>query len=250
MHLSELDDPTPYLEGGELLLTAGIPLTNGIPLISDDPERIGSYVGRLVARGVVALGGWAVYLPADGSQETYWSLSASQRLPCLREQTERFDLSGTRVAASFAMHGAHVLEHSSIDGTRAAGFLAVSAGRPLRAADRQLIVTGCMMLAKTAQREWQFIRANSILNNTAATLVVNGFVDAARLMVADLAGAPLAERVQLLAVRGGNIAGRSTAELAGQLTDAVGGAAADRLCGSIGRSRLRYVAGGLTYLVL
>ncbi|MCS5723962.1 PucR family transcriptional regulator ligand-binding domain-containing protein, partial [Herbiconiux sp. CPCC 203406] len=48
VHVSELDDPTPYLEGGELLLTTGIPLAGAA-----DPRP---YVDRLVGRGVVALG--------------------------------------------------------------------------------------------------------------------------------------------------------------------------------------------------
>jgi purine catabolism regulator len=48
VHVSELDDPTPYLEGGELLLTTGIPLARAA-----DPRP---YVDRLVGRGVVALG--------------------------------------------------------------------------------------------------------------------------------------------------------------------------------------------------
>ena len=49
VHISELDDPTPYLEGGELLLTTGIPLTG-------EREPVRDYVGRLASRGVVALG--------------------------------------------------------------------------------------------------------------------------------------------------------------------------------------------------
>ncbi|MFJ8647124.1 PucR family transcriptional regulator ligand-binding domain-containing protein [Streptomyces sp. NPDC093546] len=45
VHTSEMADPYPYLLGGELLLTAGVQLT--------DPER---YVGRVVAAGAAALG--------------------------------------------------------------------------------------------------------------------------------------------------------------------------------------------------
>jgi purine catabolism regulator len=328
VHISELDDPTPYLEGGELLLTTGIP-------VGGSPAKIRSYVDRLAVRGVVALGlglgagtdsvpaeleaacaavglqllivpegmpfmhvsraywdlvgntaqadlaaslsqqtslaqaatrpkavaavvevlgkalgGWAAYLPADGSAETYWPLTESQILAPLREETKRLDLAGTRSAASFAMRGMDVLEYSIIDGTRTAGFLAICAGRPLRAPDRQLIVTGCMLLAVTAQREWQLTRANSIVSNTAAILVVNGFVDAARLVAADLAGASLAERVQLLAVRGDNVAALSTVELADQVSRMVGGAAAEQLRGNIRQSRLRCVADGLTFLIL
>ncbi|MFD0888765.1 PucR family transcriptional regulator ligand-binding domain-containing protein, partial [Streptosporangium algeriense] len=45
--VSELEDPTPFLEGGELVLTTGMRLgeTNAAP-----------YVGRLVARKVTGLG--------------------------------------------------------------------------------------------------------------------------------------------------------------------------------------------------
>ncbi|WP_199781691.1 PucR family transcriptional regulator ligand-binding domain-containing protein, partial [Streptomyces sp. HCCB10043] len=45
VHTSEMADPYPYLLGGELLLSAGVLLT--------DPDR---YVGRLVEAGAAALG--------------------------------------------------------------------------------------------------------------------------------------------------------------------------------------------------
>jgi PucR family transcriptional regulator, purine catabolism regulatory protein len=47
VHVSELADPTPFLEGGELLLTTGLALT---------AEGTGEYVRRLAAAGVVGLG--------------------------------------------------------------------------------------------------------------------------------------------------------------------------------------------------
>lgn len=49
VHISELVDPTPYLEGGELLLTTGIPLVG-------PAAGVRAYVKRLVDRGVAALG--------------------------------------------------------------------------------------------------------------------------------------------------------------------------------------------------
>lgn len=49
VHVSELQDPTPYLEGGELLLTTGMPLAAG-------RAEVHAYVTRLAARGVSALG--------------------------------------------------------------------------------------------------------------------------------------------------------------------------------------------------
>ena len=45
--VSELEDPTPFLEGGELLLTTGMRLT---------PANAAGYVSRLVGRGVAGLG--------------------------------------------------------------------------------------------------------------------------------------------------------------------------------------------------
>jgi purine catabolism regulator len=50
VHTSELEDPGPYLEGGELLLTTGLTLEVG------DPKALRGYVKRLAAAGVVGLG--------------------------------------------------------------------------------------------------------------------------------------------------------------------------------------------------
>jgi PucR family transcriptional regulator, purine catabolism regulatory protein len=49
VHVSELADPTPFLEGGELLLTTGLALPS-------DDEGTRDYVRRLARAGVVALG--------------------------------------------------------------------------------------------------------------------------------------------------------------------------------------------------
>jgi purine catabolism regulator len=48
VHISELTDPTPYLDGGELLLTTGIPLQGGSAAVND-------YVNRLADKGIAAL---------------------------------------------------------------------------------------------------------------------------------------------------------------------------------------------------
>ncbi|MDB1089675.1 PucR family transcriptional regulator [Streptomyces sp. ACA25] len=49
-HASELADPAPYLDGGELLLTTALKLE------VDDPAAMDDYAARLSAAGVVALG--------------------------------------------------------------------------------------------------------------------------------------------------------------------------------------------------
>src|ERR671932_1631121 len=48
VHISELLDPTPWLSGGELLLTTGLQL--------EAPEQQREYVGRLAAHGLAGLG--------------------------------------------------------------------------------------------------------------------------------------------------------------------------------------------------
>jgi purine catabolism regulator len=48
VHISELEDPTPFLSGGELLLTTGMQLT--------DPERQREYLARLAGHGLSGLG--------------------------------------------------------------------------------------------------------------------------------------------------------------------------------------------------
>src|SRR4051812_50145702 len=51
VHISELEDPTPWLSGGELLLTTGMAL--------EDPERQRAYVRRLAGHGLAGVGGRA-----------------------------------------------------------------------------------------------------------------------------------------------------------------------------------------------
>ena len=66
VHVSELADPTPWLQGGELLLTTGHPLRRGTTA-----QR--AYVRRLVAGGLAGLGGgvgfWYRRSPAAGLDE-------------------------------------------------------------------------------------------------------------------------------------------------------------------------------------
>ncbi|MEU8723428.1 PucR family transcriptional regulator [Streptomyces antimycoticus] len=49
-HVSELADPVPYMEGGELLLITAMQIE------AEDPEEMSRYVRRLVGAGVVGLG--------------------------------------------------------------------------------------------------------------------------------------------------------------------------------------------------
>src|SRR4051794_16402557 len=48
VHISELADPTPWLSGGELLLTTGLPV--------EAPEAQREYIARLADHGLAGLG--------------------------------------------------------------------------------------------------------------------------------------------------------------------------------------------------
>jgi len=65
VHISELEDPTPYLEGGELLLTTGMPF-------AASPAASLDYASRLAAHGIRALGlglgPWLAEVPSHVAQ--------------------------------------------------------------------------------------------------------------------------------------------------------------------------------------
>jgi purine catabolism regulator len=317
VHISELSDPTPYLEGGELLLTTGIPLRGG-------PVVIREYVARLVHKGIAALalglgagtdrvdpelvsacaeasldlllvpeavpfmhvsrafwqlvgkseqadlasrlglqtalaraatrenaveaivtalaqglGGWAAYLPADGSDETIWPRASADVVPQLRAESARFDLVGSYSAATFPVNGTDVVEHSIMVGQRTVGFLAVGAGRGLRKADRQLILTSCLLLSLTAQRAQEASRVGIAAGGIIAALILGGHVDAARLAAEHAGLPPIGDFARILAVRGE----APTAPDSPELTAIVG---------SLGfaESALRAAVGGVCFVIL
>ncbi|MBC7518806.1 MAG: PucR family transcriptional regulator ligand-binding domain-containing protein [Microbacteriaceae bacterium] len=295
VHISELTDPTPYLEGGELLLTTGIPLAG-------DQASVNDYVQRLLDRGVAALGlglgagidrvspelrtgcelvglellivpagipflnvsraywdlvgraeqselavglkqqtslaraatrpgavaavirllaeacaGWAAYLPADDRPETVWPASQRAVLPRLRGETSRLHLAGTYSSATFPLDDTEVVVYSIVVERATVGFLAVGAGHALRRADRQLLLTGCMLLAVSARQERQLAQSKAQQRAAIASLLIQGYPDAARLIVAEFGLAPLPERFSLLVIAGHNLAALSTAELANRV---------------------------------
>lgn len=338
VHISELDDPTPYLEGGELLLTTGIPLRGGGPRVRD-------YVDRLIAREVAALGlglgvgidavptelrdataacglplftvpagtpfmavsrgywdlvgrreqaqlsstlrmqtslaraatrpeavdsvlrvlseavgGWAAWLPGDahahrvGHGDRLWPSSERGVLPSLREETMRLNLTGSRSSATFPLHGMDVVEYSVVSdtgaGSRSAGFLAVAAGRGLGRADRQLMLTACMLLAIIAQQGWQLSRANATVGRIAATLILSGYVDAARLAVDGRDDTMLSERVRVLAVKGPGLDVLGSAELASRIARLDRASTTPGFEASIAQSALRCDRDGLTFVII
>lgn len=86
--VSELEDPTPFLEGGELVLTTGMRLTH-------DFAR---YVGRLMARGVAGLG-VAVGLTHDEVPPALVEAAGAAGLPLLEVPRETPFIAVTKVVS-------------------------------------------------------------------------------------------------------------------------------------------------------
>ncbi|MCX5352396.1 MULTISPECIES: PucR family transcriptional regulator [Streptomyces] len=75
-HVSELADPVPYMEGGELLLITALQLD------AEDPEVMRRYVKRLVGAGVVGLG-FAVGVNYDEIPKALVDAAEEEGLPLL-----------------------------------------------------------------------------------------------------------------------------------------------------------------------
>ncbi|MFD4603719.1 PucR family transcriptional regulator [Streptomyces sp. NPDC058464] len=75
-HVSELADPVPYMEGGELLLITALKLD------AEDPQAMRKYVKRLVGAGVVGLG-FAVGVNYDEIPKALVDAAERERLPLL-----------------------------------------------------------------------------------------------------------------------------------------------------------------------
>ncbi|MEG3631357.1 PucR family transcriptional regulator [Streptomyces poriticola] len=75
-HASELADPVPYMEGGELLLITALKLD------AEDPEAMSRYVRRLVGAGVVGLG-FAVGVHYEDIPEALVTAAEQEGLPLL-----------------------------------------------------------------------------------------------------------------------------------------------------------------------
>jgi purine catabolism regulator len=134
VHVSELDDPTPFLSGGELLLTAG-----------RTPQDWGPYVERLVAGGLAGLG-FGVGL---GHEEVPAALVAAARragLPLLRVPVATpFIAIGEAVAAAIAGERERTLA-AALDTQRELIAASLSRGGPRAMLDALARALGCWCL--------------------------------------------------------------------------------------------------------
>lgn len=75
-HVSELEDPVPYMDGGELLLVTAVTLH------AEDPDAMRRYVRRLVGAGVVGLG-FAVGVNYEDIPDALVDAARAEGLPLL-----------------------------------------------------------------------------------------------------------------------------------------------------------------------
>lgn len=328
VHISELDDPTPYLEGGELLLTTGIPVSGG-------EARVRAYVRRLVERNIAALGlglgagvdevppaliaacaaeglellvvpdgtpfmnvsraywdlvgregradltaslgtqtalaraatqpdalpsvvkalaqalgGWVAYLPADNGTETLWPADNHAIVGQLRRETSRLDMAVTHSASTFQVHGTDVVEYPVLVGRRTVGFLAIGAGRKLTRADRQIIMTVCVLLSLKAAQQQESDATAAALDSAVTKLFLTGHVDAGRALAPDLGIIAPTGSVRVLVARGETEAAAASVELESGLRADSGWNGWPQAASALRSCRLRHLAGGLSYYLL
>lgn len=326
VHISELEDPTTYLEGGELLLTTGMPfghsataslaymqrlkdkdvkalglglgpwldtvpqhvidacrqtgvelgiVPDGAPFQSvsraywrlsarDDTVNLMSSLGtqtalaraairsdaiNAVVRGLAqALGGWAAFLPDDPQPATVYPASAQGFVPLLRQESQRFPRTGMPSASTFGINGQAVVLYPILAGTRIHGFLGVGSGRTLTKADRQIIMTVCMLLSLRARQRELMVSTNAALGGATAKLLLHGQPESARLVAQEAGMDELPSRVRVLALSVGDEAeARSAIQSLGALPAS---AALPPVADAAARCQLRFTDDAVLYLLL
>ncbi len=278
VHVSELSDPTPFLAGGELLLTTGMPWR----LTGLDTT---AYVSRLVRGGILGLGvglgpvhadlppvlraacaehGLALFTvppptPFVEISRTYWGLLArsgqeqlsaalgahrtlvraaaggrpaettAHRLaeviegwatvlsptgevravrPADRERSaravaaeiDRLRMAAPHASATFPLDADDVVIYPLSSGNRLTGFIAAGCPRPMRPADRQLIVTAAALLAAQDGGEWATAARRRGVHAVLASLILSGEGDVAYRLMQEFDVTGFSDPVQVIAV--------------------------------------------------
>ncbi|MFI6289025.1 PucR family transcriptional regulator ligand-binding domain-containing protein [Streptomyces sp. NPDC051018] len=280
VHVSELTDPTPYLAGGELLLTTGMGLTG-------QTAQVRAYTARLAAHGVTALGiglgpvhstvpesllracetaglpllavpaptpfltvartywsltaaagqeqlsaalgahrdlvrsaagpdpvravvrtladaveGWAAQLTPHGEVVAVWPREHRASARRIAAEVARLRMAGPHSSATFPLGADDVVLHPLTGRGPLNGFVATGCPRPMKAPDRQLVLTACALLALQGEQRRRGVTAARTARSCVARLLLSGHLDAARSLGADLGLPAIAPRVRLLALAG------------------------------------------------
>ena len=93
-------------------------------------------------------------------------------MPLLRQESQRFPRTGMPSASTFGINGQAVVLYPILAGTRIHGFLGVGSGRTLTKADRQIIMTVCMLLSLRARQRELMVSTNAALGGATAKLLL------------------------------------------------------------------------------
>ncbi|GAA2426380.1 PucR family transcriptional regulator [Streptomyces macrosporus] len=280
VHVSELTDPTPYLAGGELLLTTGMGLTG-------QTAQARAYAARLAAHGVTALGiglgpvhrvvpetlvracesaglpllavpaptpfltiartywsltaaagqeelsaalgahrelvrsaagpdpvravvrtlagaveGWAAHLTPQGEVVEVWPRAHRDSARTIAAEVARLRVAGPHSSATFPLGADDVVLQPLAGRGRLSGFVATGCPRPMKAPDRQLVLTACALLALQSEQRRRDTAGARTARGCVARLLLAGHLDAARALAADLGLPPVAPRVRPLGLTG------------------------------------------------
>lgn len=280
VHVSELTDPTPYLSGGELLLTTGMGLTGqtaqacayaarlaghgaaglglglgpvhatvpaalteacaaaGLPLLvvpAPTPFLVvaRTYWSLLAAAGqeelTAALGahrdlvraaagpapvpavvrtlagaveGWAARLGPGGEVLEVWPRGRRSSARKVAAEVARLRVAGPHSSATFPLGDEDVVLHPLAGRGRLSGFVVTGCPRPMRAPDRQVVLTACALLALQSEQQRRGIAASRASRACVARLLLAGYVDAARSLAAELGLSAIPPRVRVLGLAG------------------------------------------------
>jgi purine catabolism regulator len=114
VHSSDLADPTPFLDAGQLLLTDG----TQFPLESPGTEIFDDYVSRLVSHGIKGLG-FATQVIHGGLPEGLVSASREQGLPLFEVPDRTPFIAIIRLVADFLAKEQHARSEWSLQAQRA-----------------------------------------------------------------------------------------------------------------------------------
>lgn len=139
-HTSELRDPTPWLHGGELLMTTGLQL-------DDVPEGLAAYVDRLAAAGVACLAvGTGGALTHAVVPEAVVRAAERVGLPLLEVPESTPFLAVTETVFAQLAAAQYAEQVRALDAQRALTAAAVHPGGPAAVADAFAQLTGLQVL--------------------------------------------------------------------------------------------------------
>jgi PucR family transcriptional regulator, purine catabolism regulatory protein len=163
----------------------------------------------ILRRLTQSIDGWAVLLDASGDVEQAYPMVADEFVEELRSGVARLEVAGVHSSASFAL-GEHVVAVFPLAvEDRIVGYLAAGIRDQVDGHRRQIMVTATALLSITMRLRQGSESARHATRRCVATLVDEGFIDAARSLAVAAGQPPPSREMHVLALQG-----RDSGELA------------------------------------